>query len=303
MQLIPLSPGFSRYLVGVQYIGSRYSGWQGNASQPSIQGTLEESCHKLFGEERPLQNLHGSSRTDAGVHAMRNTFQIDLPNRKFQKPFTEQELCFAWNHFLLGEQIAISDAQLMNADFCIRKHTLQRTYMYRLFHRDTESRRRSFGYSNLFHRDTAWFIHQALDIQAMRDASSHLVGQHDFSTFRNARCQAPTPCRNITSITIDEESEYSPISRRQCLFDDYRLVTISVSANAFLYRMVRNIVAVLVQIGLRKRPPSDMKDILEARDRNFIHKISPAPPQGLFLFNVEHDMQYAIEQGSRSVTE
>ena len=282
--------------MGVQYVGTRYSGWQGTSSQPpSIEMTLQAACQEFLGPQHSFQNFHGSSRTDAGVHAVRNTFQIDLPDRKNHQPYKEHELCYALNHHLDAQQIAITDATRMTSEFYLRKHVIQRTYIYRLFHRASETHRRSYGYSNLFQRDSAWFLHQILDIPAMRDACSHLIGYHDFSSFRNARCQANTPYRQMTSIIIHEEPLLPESFRGQILHDDYRLVTITLSANAFLYRMVRNIVAVLVQIGLHRRPSSDMKVILEARDRNFIYQVSPAPPQGLFLMNVEHDMQYAIE--------
>ena len=299
MQLLPLSHGFSRYLIGVQYMGTRFSGWQSNASQlpppPSIEMTLQTACQNFLGTQNSFQNFLGSSRTDAGVHAIRNTFQIDLPNRKNHQPYKEHELCYALNHQLQSQEVVVTDARRMTSEFNVRKHSIQRTYMYRIFHRASETDRRSYGYSNLFHRDSAWFLHQTLDIQAMRDACPHLLGQHDFSSFRNARCQANTPYRNVTSILIDEEPLFRNNFRSQLLLDGYRLVTITITANAFLYRMVRNIVAVLVQIGLKRRPPSDIKVILEARDRNFIYQVSPAPPQGLFLVNVEHDLQYQIE--------
>jgi tRNA pseudouridine38-40 synthase len=293
-----LHPGFSRYLCGVQYIGTHFNGWQTNAIEllkPTVQTTIANSIIQFIGPKHEVKylNFRGSSRTDAGVNAFRNTFQIDLP-----KQYKTNDICNGINFYLQSNHVSILDATLMSSMFDVREHTMYRTYMYRICYKSNATTTTStypMSHKNLFQKDYSWSIPHHLNIGAMRQASEYLIGWKDFSTFRNTHCQATTPWRNLFDISITEECINSSL-RPHFVLDDYRLIVITVSANAFLLRMVRNIVGVLVHVGLEKMKVDEVKAVLEAKDRYAIHRIRPAPPEGLFLLNVEHHMQSAVTQ-------
>ena len=301
------SHGYSRYLFGVQYVGKYFCGWQSNvdAPSPTVQDTLKEAFRQfLRGKERHLNHLsalnfekfRGSSRTDAKVNAIRNTFQIDLPMRQLtgsqrESNYTSPELCQAINFYLSSRHVAITDARVVSPSFDVRRDVESRTYFYRIFYRPAHIQPH-YGYSNLFQKDFAWTIDEPLDVDAMIRASRCLLGWHDFSSFRNAGCDSPTPIRNIMRLEI-REHEGGPSS--DFLMDDYRLIVITIVANAFLLRMVRNIVAVLVEVGRGRKEVMEMELILRAKSRTVINKVSPAPPEGLYLQHVTHSFNPPVD--------
>jgi len=170
----------------------------------------------------------------------------------------------------LPESIAVLWARPLDASFHARFSALSRTYRYRLLNRPVRSA--------LEARLVGWY-HAPLDVEAMRSGASALVGEHDFSAFRAAECQAKTPVRTLHSIAIERSG------------DEIQFV---VRANAFLHHMVRNLVGSLVYVGAGRQPPSWIAQLLEMRDRR---KAAPTfAPEGLYLERIEYDAKWGLPQ-------
>ncbi len=206
--------------------------------------------------------LTAAGRTDRGVHARMQVAHFDTD---VQRPET------AWvrgaNAFL-PESVAVIWARAVDGDFHARFSALSRTYRYRLVNRAVRAA--------LEARHAGWY-HAPLDVEAMRTAARALIGEHDFSAFRAAECQAKTPVRTVHSITIDRRD------------DEIHFV---IRANAFLHHMVRNIVGSLIYVGNGRQSPQWIAQLLELRDRR---KAAPTfAPEGLYLERVEYDARWAL---------
>lgn len=286
---------FKRYLVGVKYAGSRYSGWQSNsdAKMPSIIYTIEKAIEKYVGEGNFL-NVKGSSRTDAGVHAIRNTFQIDLchsnrQNKNIILPYHEtKKVKDAVNFYLTKnrESIYITDVNLVDGLFDVRSQATSRTYTYRIVYPDQANDSRNW----LFQNQNNWILREPLNIDAMKEAAAYLLGEHDFTSFRGRRCQSKTPYREITQFDISEIVYNDKKSELNCdfLLEDGNLLFITITANSFLYKMVRNLVGLLVEVGHNKLKPIDALLILRNKSKTS-YQYTPAPAHGLYLLDVHYD--------------
>jgi len=195
------NPRAQRYLVAVEYVGTRFSGSQQQPNQRTVVGVLEEAFQKFIGQ--PV-SIFCSSRTDAGVHALSNVCHVDVERISKRKPgevLTPHEpgvVKRAVNHFLQRNEgdIMVTDVRCVAPDFHARYKALERTYHYRLLS-GPES-------TSVFEKSSAWHISEDLDIQAMKKACSILVGHHDFSSFRAAGCQANSPMRTLDELTVTE---------------------------------------------------------------------------------------------------
>jgi tRNA pseudouridine38-40 synthase len=224
-----------------------------------VQDVLEVGLAAIAGH---AVSVMAAGRTDRGVHAKAQVAHFDT---EVQRPET------AWvrgvNAFL-PESIAVLWSRPVDAEFHARFSALSRTYRYRLLNRPVRAA--------LDARHTGWY-HAPLDIDAMRAAARALVGEHDFSAFRAAECQAKTPVRSVHSITIDRHE------------DEIHLV---IRANAFLHHMVRNIVGSLVYVGSGRQAPEWIGNLLALRDRT---KAAPTfAPEGLYLEFVEYDAKWQL---------
>lgn len=237
----------------LEYDGTRYHGWQVQASGETIQGVLERAVSTLMGV--PIRII-GSGRTDAGVHA-RGQVANFFSYKEFQPHRLERAL-----NALTPDDITIKKVEIVADSFDARRDGRSRIYEYRILNRPTPSP---------FHRKYAWHVHDALDVPAMREAIICLEGEHDFSSFRAADCEAIHPIRTVYRTDIDHTGEF---------------VVFSIEATAFLRHMVRNIVGTLVEIGRHQRKPQSFADLLEARDRTKAGLKAPA--QGLFLVKVKY---------------
>jgi tRNA pseudouridine38-40 synthase len=218
-----------RYKIGVQYVGRGFYGFQalGDAARPTVQEFLEEAVKKFVGADN-CTRIATSSRTDTGVHAIRNVCHVDMIRRKRQSgdaepPHTARTVHRALNHHLShscrAHGIAVTDVEMVDMDsFHARFSATGRTYTYRILAGAVpglgngapaqsppgvfrgDAGRPIFP---LFERRRAWCVHKALDIQVMREAASHLLGHHDFSSFRGGSCQANSPIRTIDGIQIE----------------------------------------------------------------------------------------------------
>lgn len=199
----PMSPNprIQRYLLAIEYIGTRFSGSQQQPNFRTVVGVLEEAFHKFIGQ--PV-SIFCSSRTDAGVHALSNVCHVDVERISKRKPgevlppHEPVVVRRAVNHFLQRNEgdIMVVDVQCVPADFHARYKAQERTYFYRLLSGPEPL--------STFERDRAWHVPEELDILAMQEATKVLIGHHDFSSFRAAGCQAKSPMRTLDELNISE---------------------------------------------------------------------------------------------------
>ena len=243
----------------VQYDGSAYHGWQFQPSGMTIQGTLQDCVYQVTGER---VRVVGAGRTDAGVHAMEQVAAFDV-----HSSMNTSVLKRALNA-LLPPDVRVMDIEEVTEDFHPRHSARGKRYVYLIANmRDIP----------VFIRGYAWRVKEPLDLEAMRAASAHLLGRHDFSSFRAAGCASKHPLRTIREIGIERLCE-APFL---CAGLKGEFVRITVEADAFLRHMVRAIVGTLVEVGKGNLRPEMVGDILERKERRFAGPT--APPQGLFL--------------------
>lgn len=244
-----------RYKITIEYDGRPYFGWQRQDGQASIQETLEDAAAKLDGAPVVMQ---GAGRTDRGVHATGQVAHFDL-----QTPRPLRKIADALNYHLRPEPVAILKAEEVAPDWNARFDARLRAYRYVIINRRADL---------TVDRGLAWRVpFNLLDASAMDRAAQALVGQHDFSTFRDAECQAKHPVRTLDQIAIARYGDG---------------IEVTVEAQSFLHRQVRSIVGSLVEVGRGVQDEDWIGEILEARDRNACGPV--APPDGLFLERVEY---------------
>ncbi|BAF29371.1 uncharacterized protein [Oryza sativa Japonica Group] len=195
------NPQAQRYLVAVEYVGTRFSGSQQQLNQRTVVGVLEEAFHKFIGQ--PV-SIFCSSRTDTGVHALSNVCHVDVERISKRKPgemlppHEPGVVKRAVNHFLQKNEgdIMVTDVRCVAPDFHARYKALERTYHYRLLSGSEPL--------SVFEKTSAWHIPEDLNVQAMKKACSILVGHHDFSSFRATGCQANSPMRTLDELSVTE---------------------------------------------------------------------------------------------------
>jgi tRNA pseudouridine38-40 synthase len=245
-----------RYRLTVEYDGAPYAGFQAQGEQPTIQASIERAV-TAFSGERP--RVHTAGRTDAGVHATGQVVHIDL-----EKTWNAEVVRNAINAHLAPEPISILEAVIAEPGFHARFAATERRYLYRIVNR------RGFLALDI---DRAWHVKKPLDAEAMHEAAQYLVGFHDFTTFRDARCQAKDPEKTL---------HYARVSR---VGDDIRL---EFAARSFLHRQVRSMTGSLAEVGSGRWSVRDMKTALDARDRRACGPVAPAA--GLYLTGVSYDL-------------
>lgn len=243
-----------RYKVIIEYFGEGFAGFQRQANYISIQEALEIAIEKISKEPT---TIYAAGRTDAGVHAFGQVIHFDLT--KHYEPYVVTR---ALNHFLRPFRICAVKSEIVNEDFHARFSAKARHYTYIIKNRE----------GNLaIDRGRAWHVKTKLNIEAMNLGASYLIGQHDFSSFRALSCQAKSPVKTLTNITVEH------------ILDEVR---IAVSAPSFLHHMVRNIVGTLVLVGSSKWSPEDIKISLEAKNRSSAGPTAPAC--GLYFMKVDY---------------
>lgn len=249
-----------RYAFLVEYDGGPFCGWQRQAGGlPSVQGAIEAALARI---EPAAPTIAAAGRTDTGVHATGQVAHADLV--RDWDPF---RLCSALNHHLKPDPVAILAAARVEEDFHARFSAHERRYTFRLLCRRAPA---------THDRGSVWQVPHQLDLAAMREGAAHLVGHHDFTTFRATMCQAKSPVKTLDEITI--ESHPVPQGTELRLF---------LRARSFLHNQVRSIVGTLERVGAGAWDPLDVKFALEARDRAACGPV--CPPQGLYLSGVGYE--------------
>ena len=245
-----------RYAIKIEYKGSKFSGWQSQREQSTVQGEIENALSHL---ESSSFRIFGAGRTDAGVHATGQVAHVDL-----SKPWSPFRLMEAINFNLKPNPIAIISASEVTTKWHARFSAINRHYLYRLV-----SRRAPLTYQ----KDLVWQVKHPLDIKRMKDAALFLVGTHDFTTFRSTMCQAKSPIKTIDSIEISQHEIPNGIEY-QFLF----------KAPSFLHNQIRSFVGSLERGGAGKWSPQKIKTILEKCSRSSCGPV--CSPSGLYLTNI-----------------
>jgi len=243
-----------RYKLTIEYDGTPFCGWQIQADQATVQGVLTAAVEALTGEKTLVQ---GAGRTDAGVHARAQVAHVDLT-----KDWATDTVRDALNAHLRPHPVAVLAAERVAGDFNARSSAVKRHYLYRIINRR----------ANLtLDLRQAWRVPRPLDAAAMHAAAQHLVGKHDFTTFRSTECQAASPVKTLQQLDVARDGED---------------VNIWASARSFLHNQVRSMVGSLVAVGAGKWSADDLAGALQARDRTACGQV--APPDGLYLMKVDY---------------
>lgn len=243
-----------RYKLTIEYDGGPYSGWQRQENGPSIQQSIEEAMFRFTGEN---VRLRCAGRTDAGVHALGQVAHVDLV-----KDWKTDTIRDATNVHLKPHPIAILQAERADDAFDARISARRRHYLFRILDRRTPP---------ALDAGRVWHVPYPLDHEAMRDAAQAYLGEHDFTTFRAAECQANSPVRTIDRFDV---MRHGPE------------IAIEVNARSFLHHQVRSMTGALLPVGRGRWSRRDVARILKAADRSLCPGL--APPCGLYLARVDY---------------
>jgi tRNA pseudouridine38-40 synthase len=248
-----------RIAVGIEYDGSAYAGWQAQSSLPTLQGVLEQALGRIAAE--PV-GLTCAGRTDAGVHACGQVAHFDTHAVRSLRGWvlgTNSEL---------PRDVSVAWAMPVPGHFHARYCAEARTYRYLIANR--------LARPALLCGRAAW-IHRPLDEARMREAAQSLLGEHDFSAFRAAECQAKSPIRRMERLEVERHGEF---------------VIIEATANAFLHHMARNIAGLLIAIGRGDAPVEFAHQVLSGRDRT--RNAATAAAAGLYLLAVRYPAAFGV---------
>ena len=243
-----------RYRLTLEYDGTGLAGWQRQDNGASVQGLLEAAFEKYCQEK---VTLVAAGRTDAGVHALAQVAHVDL-----ERPREPDEIRDAVNFHLKPARVAILEADEAPADFHARFSATGRRYLYRIVNRRAPL---------VLDHDRAWALTRPIDAEAMHRAAQVLVGQHDFSSFRDAQCQAKSPVKTLDRLDVSRIGE---------------VISVRAEARSFLHHQVRNMVGTLKLVGEGKWTEADVAAALAARDRSAAGQTAPAA--GLYLTGVSY---------------
>lgn len=248
-----------RIVCGVEYDGGAFQGWQIQPGSRTVQGVVETAVARVADE--PIRAI-SAGRTDTGVHATGQVFHFDTASERPEK---------AWvmgTNSHLPADVAIRWARPVDGEFHARFRARDRLYRYLIIEGTSRSA--------LWRDRAAWSAH-ALDVEAMRAAAAHLVGERDFSAFRTAACQARGAVRTVHALEVARSGD---------------LIAVDIRANAFLHNMVRIIIGMLLTVGRGERPPAWAGDLLAGRDRT--RGGATAPAQGLYFVGPRYPEHFGL---------
>lgn len=239
----------TRFRLTVEFDGRPFMGWQRQAHGPSVQQAIEEAITAVTGEKAVI---HAAGRTDAGVHGRAMVAHADIA-----KPITPFRLGEAINARLRPAPVAILACEAVADDWHARFSCIGRRYIYRIVNRRAPL---------TLDAGLAWQVAAELDDRAMDDAARHLVGRHDFTTFRSAHCQAESPVKTLDRLDVRRTGD---------------LIEIEAAARSFLHHQVRSMVGCLMLVGRGRWSSGDLAGALAAADRSRLGL--NAPPDGLYF--------------------
>lgn len=243
-----------RFTFTIEYDGTPYYGWQRQQDVSSVQEAIESAITKFCQQDC---TLHCSGRTDAGVHAYGQIAHADIDTAL--SCFTIQQ---ALNHYLMDERISILHVEQVDDAFHARFDAKQRYYEYHIINRRAPC---------VIEHQRVWHVPKPLNLDAMREAAMHLIGTHDFSSFRDSDCQAKSPIKTLESLELDQQGER---------------IILRLNSLSFLHHQVRIIAGTLVDIGKGKHAPDDIPTMLSAKERAAAGVTAPA--FGLYFVRVEY---------------
>ncbi|MEQ6201497.1 tRNA pseudouridine(38-40) synthase TruA [Sulfitobacter sp. HNIBRBA2951] len=248
-----------RFALQVEYDGAPFHGWQRQNDLPSVQGAIEHALGKV---EKGVHKIAAAGRTDKGVHGIAQVAHCDMV-----RDWTPFRLSEAINYHLKPNPVSITACAQVPDTFHARFSAQERRYLFRIL-----PRRAPVTHSRGF----VWQVKQQLDLDAMREGASHLLGKHDFTTFRSTICQSLSPVKALDVLDI---FEVETMHGTEVHFD--------VRARSFLHNQVRSFIGTLERVGSGSLQPIDVKTALEARDRQACGPVSP--PHGLYLAGVTYE--------------
>ena len=243
-----------RYRLLVEYDGRPFNGFQRQVAQPSVQGSLERAIAAFSGE---AATIHAAGRTDSGVHALGQVAHFDT-----ERAWPARTVREAINAHLGAEPISVLEAEEADGEFHARFSAKGRRYLYRILNR---------GAPPALDRGRVWHVKKPLDAEAMHAAAQALVGQHDFTTFRDAACQSKSPVKTLDLVGVRRDGEE---------------VRLEFHARSFLHRQVRSMTGTLAEVGAGRWSAADVTAALAAEDRAACGPVAPA--EGLYLAAVEY---------------
>jgi len=250
-----------RIALGIEYDGAAYHGWQIQPHARTVQAVLEEALSRVA--DHPVR-VQCAGRTDTGVHATAQVVHFDTEARRSERSWV------LGSNVNLPFDVNVGWAKQVPETFHARFSATGRHYRYVILNRMTRS---------ALHRKRVVWEHRPLDVERMSRAGRHLLGRHDFSSYRALGCQAKTPVRELRRLVVSRCGDR---------------IVIEVSADAFLHHMVRNIAGVLMAIGRGDRPEEWSREVLELRDRT-LGGVT-APPDGLYLTGVDYPQEFGLPQ-------
>ncbi len=245
--------------LGIEYNGCNYYGWQRQSISPTIQESIETALSTIADESI---RIHCAGRTDTGVHAIQQVIHFETLSIR------DTHAWVRGTNSILPQDISVTWALETDDDFHARFSAEERTYQYLILNRPARPA--------IFNGLVTWES-RPLDFCKMKQASSCFIGQHDFTSYRAVACQANSPIRTLHNLEFDRLEDW---------------IVITLTANAFLHHMVRNIAGVLMAIGLGKKEVNWAADVLAAKDRTAGGVT--APPDGLYLVNIQYPDRFSI---------
>ena len=245
----------TRWRLTIEYDGGPFMGWQRQEHGPSVQQTLEEALQRMTGEDTAFI---AAGRTDAGVHALAMSTHVNVA-----KMLTPHRLREGLNALVRPHPISVLEVKQVADDWHARFSCVGRRYLYRILNRRAPPALES---------GRVWHIAVPLDVDAMQEGASYLIGRHDFTTFRSAQCQSESPVKTLGRLEVSRAGEEFHVTA---------------AARSFLHHQVRSMVGCLALVGRGQWSPKDMRKALEARNRAALG--FNAPPHGLYFVEAMYD--------------
>jgi tRNA pseudouridine38-40 synthase len=244
----------TRWRLTIEYDGRPFMGWQRQEHGSSVQQTLEEALRRMTGEQAQFT---AAGRTDAGVHALAMSTHVDV-----MKSLTPHRLREGLNALVRPHPISVLEVAEVPGDWHARFSCIGRRYLYRILNRRAPP---------ALDAGRVWHVAVPLDPEAMQQGAAHLVGRHDFTTFRSAQCQSDSPVKTLDALEVTRSGEE---------------IHVAAAARSFLHHQVRSMVGCLALVGRGQWTPDDMRKALQARDRAALG--FNAPPHGLYFVEARY---------------